>query len=75
MTLQSGFYYSTGRYLTGFSKMERLAVFLKTQLEGCGLQLPVGSGWPRDVEVDALKFFLKQQQKVLEDSQGCLLPK
>ena len=59
-----------GKYLTAFSKMERLTSSLRTQLEGCGLYLPVRSGWPRDIEVDSLKFFLKQQQKALEDNKG-----
>ncbi len=59
-----------GKYLAAFSKMEVLAVSFRNQLEGCGLRLPVRSGWPREIELDALKFFLKQQQKALEDDQG-----
>lgn len=41
---------------------------LKGQLEGCGLHLPMRGEWPREICVDFLKFFMKQQQKVLQDN-------
>lgn len=59
-----------GKYLTALSKLESLALSLHSQLGGCGLHLPVKETWPREISVDSLKFFLKQQQKVLEDSGG-----
>ena len=50
--------------------MESLAISLKAKLNKRGLHVPVRGVWPREISVDSLKFFLKQQQKVLEDCQG-----
>lgn len=52
------------------SKMESLALSLRAQLEGSGHHVPVRGTWPREISVDSLKFFLKQQQKLLEDAQS-----
>ena len=59
------------KYLAALAKMENLALSLVSKIEGCGLKLPVKGAWLRDsAVVDSLKFFLKQQQKALEDGQG-----
>ena len=62
--------YYPGKYLSALGKIESLAVSLRVQLEGCGLSLPVRGSWPREILVDSLKFFMKQQQKALEHSKG-----
>ena len=43
---------------------------LKTQLEECGLHVPVRGTWLREPSLETLKFFFKEQQKALEDCGG-----
>ncbi len=61
------------KYLDALSKMENFALSLRSQIEGCGFQLPVKGAWLESAAVDSLKFFLKQQQKAVEDGQGMVL--
>ncbi len=58
------------KYLSSLSEMECLVSSLRNQLERYGLHVPIRGTGPREMSVDSLKFFFKQQQKALEDSQN-----
>ena len=57
-----------GPYLTVLCKIESFAIALKTQLQECGINIPVDSKWPRKPSLETLKFLFKQLQRALEDS-------
>ena len=62
--------FSPGEYLSAVSKIEGFAAPVVRALIPFGLNVPQSGARMGGLSLDAMKFFLKQQQKALEDNQG-----
>ena len=63
-------YVSPGEYQSAVSKIEGFAAPVVRALIPFGLTVPQSGARMGGLSLDAMKFFLKQQQKALEDNQG-----
>ena len=63
-------YVLLGEYLSAVSKIEGFAAPVVRALIPFGLNVPQSGARMGGLSLDAMKFFLKQQQKALEDNQG-----
>ena len=62
--------FSLGEYLSAVSKIEGFVAPVVRALIPFGLNVPQSGARMGGLSLDAMKFFLKQQQKALEDNQG-----
>ena len=62
--------FSLGEYLSAVSKIEGFVAPVVRALIPFGLNVPQSGARMGGLSLDSMKFFLKQQQKALEDNQG-----